>query len=173
MRVGVARHLGFWKSVRDVVVVWQPPPHPLLFPQPSSRKTTWIAPARGAVAGSTRSRVRPAGAGAARGDGQVRRRCGAALRAPRKAAPPQGAGACSAACLTARRTNTRALQGGAPRAAQSRPSSRQGATPVAATLWAGYASCGYVLCGLRQLRLHPERAASNAATPCAGFANCG
>ena len=33
----------------------------------------------------------------------------AAPRAPRKAAPTRGAGACSAACLTARRTNTRAL----------------------------------------------------------------
>ena len=45
----------------------------------------------------------------------------AALRAPRKAAPTRAAGACSAACPTARCTSTRALQSGAPCAAQSRP----------------------------------------------------
>ena len=45
----------------------------------------------------------------------------AAPRAPRKAAPTRGAGACSAACPSARRSSTRALQSGAPRAAQSRP----------------------------------------------------
>ena len=47
----------------------------------------------------------------------------AAHPAPRKAAPPRGAGACSAACPTARRTCTRApFSCGAPCAALSRPS---------------------------------------------------